>query len=181
MLEKFIHEQFNGDRKEAIKCIANELSSLKYEKTGSVEECRKYAQQLTPSEKQEAYQYFKKNLEAKKSIDNKLSRLTLSYDEVKNAEEDKHLFYKNLAIDVLIILLINIRAIYIGAIPFVEFFSVIVTPFALLSMLKILIRHFRFKSAKEYIENESELMEQLKNVYGNSLNDMDFEEQEKVL
>ena len=187
MLEDFINKKFNGNREEAIKCIAYELSTMEYTNTLDMDTCRRYASNLTAEEKQIAYDYFKQNLKANQQLEKRLSSLKLSYEEVQSGQLDASAFNKTVTVDMLAILLINLRALSLGIEPWKDIVSILVTPVMLALILRAVVKYYKSKKVMEYVGNESELLDSLGltqeqlNEYAKDQNTNDMEEKGKVL
>ena len=86
-VEKFSEKYFGADMSDTARCIANELAELKYSKTGDVDSCRLYAEQLPPESKADAMTAFSENEKVVSKYRKRVKGPEIGEDESIHAKE----------------------------------------------------------------------------------------------
>ena len=169
MFKKFADQHFSGDKDSAVKCIAHEMATVKYEKTENTENCRSMFSELEDKDKLSLYDQFMEEHSLSDRIGSTVSdKKTLTSDD-ESAKLNK--IMKSAQIKMIFSILGCVISIILAGfvlmtkedflIRYIIVIAPIVPIMAVIMVQRIMI-HLRYQKITEYLDNRDFLEEQIK-------------------
>ena len=155
VLDEFVEEKFNGNRDEAIKCIADELSSMKYKKTKSQSFCRDLTRYFTEKDRRSAYRYFLSNMRMANKVYSKLSKFNIPKSEVLSHKPRSSAIFRTMGIAGIMTLFFNSYLLYTGKPPFTDLISILSGALITSGVINKIVTIFDYNKVRNYIINEN--------------------------